>query len=391
MATSPNDTVIISISRTPLASFNGSFASVPGTTLCGVAINDSINKSKISPTEVNSVFVGNVVSAGNGQNPAKQASLAGGLPNDVSCTLVNKVCCSSLKALTLGCQEIKCGDSDVIVVAGFESMTRCPHLLEQSRAGYRMGDVSMKDSLIKDGLWDAKYNKHMGSLVDELNDKHGITREEQDRYALQSFDRAIDAWNRGVFDGQIVPVETRTGKVEKDENMSKLNREKLVKLRPSFSEKGTITAANASGLSDGAAAAVICSREYAEKHDLKPIARIVSYADAGRDPAEFPLAPVDAAKRALKKANMEVKDIDIWEVNEAFSSVPLLFKKELDISEDIMNVLGGAVAIGHPLGCTGLRIVHSLIAALKDKNKKFGLATLCNGGGGGTAVIVELL
>ena len=386
------EVVIVSIARTPLGSLNGGLSTIPGTKLCGIAIDKCVKDSHIEPKDIDSIFVGNVITAGNGQNPAKQAAIEAGLPETVSATLVNKVCCSSLKALTIGVQEIKCGDSQAVIAAGFESMSRCPHLLEGSRKGYRMGDFTAKDSLIKDGLWDAKYDQHMGQLVDALNTKLGITREEQDRYAIQSFKRANKAWSEDRFNGQIAPVEVKPGVVvDKDENRSKLNEEKVPKLKPSFTVDGTITPANASGIADGAAAVVICSRKYADAHGLKPIARIVSYADAGRDPAEFPLAPIDAAKKALQRASMKKEDIDIWEVNEAFASVPLMFAKELGISEDILNIFGGAVAVGHPLGCTGLRILQTLIAALSAREKKFGLATLCIGGGGGTAVIVELL
>ena len=382
---------IISCVRTPLGSLNGGLSSVPGTKLCGIAIGESVKQSKINPSQFDSIYVGNVVSAGNGQNPAKQAALEGGLPETISCTLVNKVCCSSLKALTLGVQEIKCGDAQAVIAAGFESMSRCPHLLEGSRTGYRMGDITARDSLIKDGLWDAKYNQHMGQLVDALNEKLGITREDQDRYAIQSFSRSKKAWEDKSFEGQIIPVSVKSGLVERDENISKLKLEKVPVLKPSFTPNGTITPANASGIADGAAAVTLCSKQFAEENNLKPIARVIAYADAGRDPAEFPLAPVDAANKALKKAGLTKDDIDIWEVNEAFASVPIMFARELGISEDVLNILGGAVAVGHPLGCTGLRIVQALIAALKVRGKKRGLATLCNGGGGGTAVIIELM
>ena len=382
---------IISCVRTPLGSLNGGLSSIPGSKLCGFAIRESVKQSQINPSQFDSIYVGNVVTAGNGQNPAKQAALEGGLPETISCTLVNKVCCSSLKALTLAVQEIKCGDSQAAVAAGFESMSRCPHLLENSRTGYRMGDITAKDSLIKDGLWDAKYNQHMGQLVDALNEKLGITRQEQDRYAIQSFDRSKKAWEEKNFQDHIIPITVKSGVVERDENISKLKLEKVPLLKPSFTPNGTITPANASGIADGAAAVTICSKKFADENNIKPLARIISYADAGRDPAEFPLAPVDAAKKALQKAGLTKDDIDLWEVNEAFASVPIMFAREFGISEDILNILGGAVAVGHPLGCTGLRIVQALISALKIKGKKRGLATLCNGGGGGTAVIIELM
>lgn len=386
-----SEILIVGDNRTALGSFRGSISMIPGPQLCGETMKACANKAGIPLDQFNSVYIGNVVQAGIGQNPAKQAALAAGFPVTTPCTLINKVCCSSIKALQLGALEIRAGDSQAVMVGGFESMSRAPHIMPNSRNGYRMGDFTVQDALIKDGLWDATYDKHMGQLVDKLNNELGITREEQDRFAIQSFDRVNEAWKNHAFDDQIVPIQTPAGEFKIDENMNKLVREKVPNLRPTFTKEGTITAANASSIADGAAAVAICSSEFAKEHNLKPIARIISFGEAGIDPSRFPLAPVGAVKNALQKANLTVNDIDLWEFNEAFASVPIMLMKDLGITEDKVNILGGACAIGHPLGCTGIRIVTALIAALKLRGLKKGCAALCNGGGGGNAVIIELL
>lgn len=382
---------IVADVRTPLGAFNGSLSGIPGTELCAAAMKACAEKSGIAIEQFNSIYIGNVVSAGIGQNPAKQAALAAGFPVTTPCTLINKVCCSSMKALQLGVLEIKAGDSQAVMIGGFENMSRCPHLLQNSRNGYRLGNFSAIDSLINDGLWDAKYNQMMGQLVDVLNEKQGISREDQDRFAIQSFDRATKAWEEHAFDEQIVPIKTSSGEYKMDESILKLRREKVPQLKPAFSPTGTITAANASSISDGAAAVAICSSEFAKEHNLKPIAKIISYGEAGVDPSEFPLAPLEAVKIALSRAKLSTDDIDLWEFNEAFASVPLMLIKGLGISEEKVNILGGAVAMGHPLGCSGIRIVTTLIAALKHRGLKRGCAALCNGGGGGNSVIIEML
>jgi len=384
------EVVIVSCTRSPHGSFNGSLSSLHPSELCGHVIKSCISQSGLDSSSIESVFVGNVVSAGIGQNPAKQCAIAGGIKSSVPCTLINKVCCSSMKAMTLGAQEIMCGQSSVVLIAGVESMSKCPSLVPRLKAGETLNtETKPVDSMVKDGLWDSFNDKHMGFLVDAIAEKEGFTREEQDNYALRSFSRAQSAWDAKAFN--VTPIPTPNGLLEFDENIKKLIPAKVPTLRPSFSPKGTITAANASSLADGAVAAIICSSKYAAEHGLKPIAKIISFADAGVDPSEFPLATIHSTQKALNKANLSVQDIDLWEVNEAFSAVPLLFSKSFGISQDNINVLGGSVAIGHPLGCTGLRIICTLIDALKLQNKPRGLATLCNGGGGATSVILEMI
>lgn len=384
------DVFIVSSVRTPLGAFLGGLSQVSAPKLAGVAIKEAVEQSGLSDkSEINAVYVGNVLVGGQGQHPAKQCSLAGELPENIPCTLIDKVCCSSMKALTVGTQSIRCHDEEVCVVAGTENMSLAPRILSKSRIGQKMGDMQLVDLMIKDGLWDAPNDKHMGELTDILASEQNISREDQDRFTIQSFKRAIKAWEDKAH--HVVPVKTREADLSTDEVMGKFMEAKIPTLRPCFVKDGSITAANSSALSDGAAAAVIASGSAVKRLGLKPIAKIVAYADAGIDPAKFPLAPVDAANRALAKAGLTKEQVDLWEVNEAFAAVPLMFIKAMKISEETVNVLGGAVALGHPLGCTGLRIVHTLIDSLRYKNKKIGLATLCNGGGGATAVIIELV
>ncbi|KAH0792356.1 acetyl-CoA C-acetyltransferase [Histomonas meleagridis] len=382
---------IVGSVRTPLgASISGGFAEVPAPKLGAVAAKECLARSGVSPNDIDELYAGNVISAGIGQNPAKQCSLEAGLPNTVPCTTINKVCCSSLKALTLAAQDIKYGEVNTAVVVGMENMTLAPHLVRNARKIQKMGTIKFKDEvtaedgMIVDGLWDSFNNIHMGALADHVAAKYGITREEQDRYAIQSFARAKEGWASGFLD--IIEFNG----VKTDEIIPKLIVEKVPTLRPCFVKDGTITAANASAISDGGVAMVLVSESYLKEHSLKPIAKIIAYTDVGCDPAEFICAPVLAAKKVLEKAKMKFEDIDLFEVNEAFAVAPLLFMKETGVPEEKVNVFGGAIAIGHPLGCSGLRIVNTLISALKAKGKRIGLATLCNGGGGSTAVIIEL-
>ena len=377
--------------RTPLgASISGGFADIPAPKLGAVAVKECLARSGVSSDEIDELYAGNVISAGIGQNPAKQCSIAAGLPITVPCTTINKVCCSSLKALTLAAQDIKYGEASTAVVVGMENMTLAPHLVRDARKIQKMGTIKFKeevtaeDGMIVDGLWDSFNNIHMGALADQVASKNGITREEQDRYAIQSFSRAKEGWDSGFLD--IVEFNG----VKTDEVIPKLIVEKVPTLRPCFVKDGTITAANASAISDGAAAMVLVSEDYMKQHSLQPIAKIIGYADVGCDPAEFICAPVLAARKVLEKTKMTFDSIDLFEVNEAFAVAPLLFMKETGVPEDKVNVFGGAIAIGHPLGCSGLRIVNTLISALRAKGKKTGLATLCNGGGGATAVIIEM-
>ena len=385
------DIYIVGTSRTPLGSLLGGLSQIPAPELGGLAIKEALLQANVPPEKVDCIYFGNVLSSGVGQNPGKQASLAAGIPNTVPCTTINKVCCSSLKALTLAAQDILLENARIAVAAGAENMSLAPHLLPKSRTGQKMGDFQVVDSMIKDGLWDAHYNLHMGALTDKLALKKGVSREEQDRYSIQSYSRAKKATEIGAH--KFFTVKLGRFECTKDECIEKCIIEKVPKLRPCFitDETGTITAANSSSISDGAAAIILASGNIVKELSLKPIAKLISWADAGVDPADFPLAPVFASQKALKKAKLDKSQIDLWEVNEAFAAVPLLFKKEMNISEDILNVLGGAVALGHPLGCTGCRIVNTLISALETKKKKIGVATLCNGGGGATALIIEMI
>lgn len=379
--TSDNEVLIISFSRTPLGGFKKSFTNVSGVDLCGEAIKSAVEKSKVDPTKFGSFIVGNVVSSGIGQNPAKQCAIKGGLAPDISCSLVNKVCCSSLKALTIAAQQIKLGDEDSIVVAGFENCTQAS--LIKNADGV--------DLFTYDGLTDFSCGQLMGKLVDDLNAKMNIKREEQDEYAINSFKRSIKAWDDGVFNDIIVPIKVDNSVVTKDENLSRFDESKISKLKPAFDASGSITAANASSLADGAACIVMCSRKFAVENGVEPCAKVIAYADAGCDGKDFALAPIYSTKKLLAKSGFEKDAIDIWEVNEAFASIPLMFAKDFGISMEKINILGGAVSIGHPLGCTGARLVTSLILSLRKVKGKYGVATLCNGGGGATSVLIELL
>lgn len=385
---------ILSSTRTPLGAFQGGLSSIPATKLGGFVIKESVKKSQVSIEDIDEVFVGNVLSCSLGQNPAKQCAIFGDLLPTTTCTLVNKVCCSSLKAMIVAAQLIKSNEINTSVIVGTENMSLSPRYAEGTRSVKKLGNmhvdnpIDLKDSMMTDGLWDSFNDKHMGSLADSCAKKMGISREDQDRYSIQSFHRAEEGWKSGFLD--VTPVNG----VEKDEVISKLIEGKVSSLRPCFNTDGTITAATSSALADGAACILLASENYVKSHEnqiAKPIAKIIAYSDAERDPKEFTLAPVDAAKKALKKAGLSANQIDLWEVNEAFACVPLMFMKELQLNEDIVNVFGGGISVGHPLGCTGVRIVNTLISALKAKGKKIGLAALCNGGGGANAVIIELI
>lgn len=382
---------IVGSVRTPLgASITGGYATVPAPQLGAAAVREALSRAHVPPESVDELIAGNVITAGVGQNPAKQCALAAGLPNTVPCTTINKVCCSSLKALAIAAQDIACGAADAAVVVGMENMSLAPHIVRGARRIQKMGTIEFKepvtgeDAMIVDGLWDSFNDCHMGRLADETAQRRGITRAAQDRFAVQSFARAKEGWASGELD--VVPYNG----VSSDEVIPKLIESKVPTLRPCFVKDGTVTAANASALSDGAAALVVVSEGYIREHRIAPIARIVGCADAGCDPAEFVLAPVLAARRVLERCKLTFDDIDLFEVNEAFAVAPLLFMQETGVTEDRVNVFGGAIAVGHPLGCTGARIVNTLISALRAKGKQRGLATLCNGGGGATAVVIEL-
>jgi acetyl-CoA C-acetyltransferase len=340
----------------------------------------------------NEVYMGNVLSANLGQAPATQASLGAGLPNTVPCTTVNKVCASGMKAIMLGAQSILLGDNDIVIAGGMENMSATPYYLDKARTGYRLGHGSLTDGIIRDGLWDPYKDYHMGNAGELCAAEYHIGREEQDAFAIESYKRAAAAWEKGYFNAEVVPVQV-PGKqvvtVGEDEEYKKVIFEKVPTLKPTFQKDGTITAANASNINDGAAAVVLVSGEKLKELGLKPLAKIISFADASQAPEWFTTTPVKAIGKALKKANLQIGDMDYAEVNEAFSCVPIANARDLGISLDKVNVWGGAVAIGHPIGCSGARIVVTLNAILHQHNARYGVAGICNGGGGASAIIIE--
>lgn len=385
--------VIVSAVRTPMGSFMGALSSVPATKLGATAIKGALNKINLDPKEVDEVLMGNVVQAGNGQAPARQAAMFAGLPDTVPCTTVNKVCASGMKAVMQGAQAISSGDADVVVAGGMENMSLIPHYVHL-RNGVKFGPATMVDGLQKDGLTDAYDNSAMGVCADLCATEYSISREEQDRYAIQSYTRSAAAWEAGKFDSEIVPVEVpqRRGDaiiVNKDEEFTNVKLDKIPALSPVFTKDGTVTAANASTINDGAAALVLMSEEKANALGLKPLAYIKSYADAAQEPKWFTTAPAKALPKALDKAGISLGDVDYFEFNEAFSVVGLANAKILGISEDKVNVNGGAVSLGHPLGCSGARIIVTLINVLNQNNAKVGAAAICNGGGGASAIVIE--
>lgn len=385
--------VIVSAVRTPMGSFMGALSSVPATKLGATAIKGALNKINLDPKEVDEVLMGNVVQAGNGQAPARQAAMFAGLPDTVPCTTVNKVCASGMKAVMQGAQAIANGDADVIVAGGMENMSLIPHYVHL-RNGVKFGPATMVDGLQKDGLTDAYDNNAMGVCADLCATEHNISREEQDRYAIQSYTRSAAAWEAGKFDAEIVPVEVpqRRGDaiiVNKDEEFTNVKLDKIPALSPVFTKDGTVTAANASTINDGAAALILMSEEKANALGLKPLAYIKSFADAAQEPKWFTTAPAKALPKALDKAGISINDVDYFEFNEAFSVVGLANAKILGLTEDKVNVNGGAVSLGHPLGCSGARIIVTLISVLNQNNAKVGAAAICNGGGGASAIVIE--
>ncbi len=384
---------IVSAVRTPIGSFLGSLSSVPAPKLGAAAIKAAVERAGINPEDVQEVFMGNVLQAGLGQAPARQAALFAGLSENTPCTTVNKVCASGMKAIMLGAQTIKAGDNDIVVVGGMENMSQVPHYYN-ARNGVKLGDVKMIDGLVKDGLWDVYNNKHMGNCAETCASEKDFSREEQDQFAIESYKRSAAAWENGKFDNEVIPVEVPQRKgdpviVSEDEEYKRINFDKVGNLRPAFDKAGTITAANASTLNDGASALVLASKEAVDKHGLTPIAKIVSYGDAAQSPEWFTTAPAKAIPVALNKAGLQVNDIDYWELNEAFSVVALANIKELGLDPAKVDVNGGAVSIGHPLGNSGSRIIVTLINVLKQNNGKYGGAGICNGGGGASAMIIE--
>ncbi len=390
------DVVIVSAVRTALGSFGGQFAGVSATKLGAAAIQGALEKAGIAGDQVNEVFMGNVVSAGLGQSPARQASLFAGMPNSVDCTTVNKVCASGMKAIMLGAQTIQAGTNDVVVAGGMENMSQIPFYLPKARYGFGYGHGQVVDGLVLDGLTDVYNQCAMGVCADATASKYEISREEQDRFAIQSYQRTAAAADAGDLAHEVVPVMVPQKKgdalaVTQDEEYKKVFFDKIPGLKPVFTKEGTVTAANASTINDGAAACVLMSAEAAAQHGLKPVAKIVAFADAAHEPEWFTTAPVKAAKKALEKAGLSISDIDFFEVNEAFSVVTLAFIKEFGLDESKVNVFGGAVSLGHPLGASGARIVSTLNNVLHRKGGKYGMAAICNGGGAASAIIIERL
>lgn len=385
--------VIVSAVRTPIASFQGAFSSMPAPKLGAVAIKEALGRAKVSPDEVDECIMGEVLTAGVGQAPARQAALYAGIKNSTPCMTINKVCGSGLKAVMLAADSLQLGHSKIVVAGGQENMSMAPHLLENSRNGFRMGPAAMTDSMVKDGLWDPYNNFHMGSAAEVCVRENHFTREQQDAYAIDSYKKAQAATNSGAFKNEIAPVviESKKGSVtvDKDEEPFNTNFEKIPGLRPAFEKDGTITAANASKINDGAAALVLMTESTAKARGIEPLAKIVAQATFAQDPKYFTTAPVGAIRKALKSANMNAGDINLWEINEAFAVVAQVAMKELEIPAERVNVHGGAVALGHPIGASGARVMTSLVHSLKTHNKRYGLATLCIGGGEAVAVIVE--
>jgi acetyl-CoA C-acetyltransferase len=379
--------------RTAIGGFCGALAEVPAPTLAAQTIRAALRRAGVDGSEVREVIVGNVVGAGLGQNVARQAALGAGLAPSVGAMTVNKVCGSSLKAVMLAAQAVQCGDSDVIVAAGTENMSAAPYLLLKARAGYRMGNGELVDSMIRDGLWDVYQNLHMGTFGDRAAEKCGLSRQEQDDFAVASYQRALEAQKNGIFAEEISPVEIagRKGTVQVvvDEEPGRFNEEKLRTMRPAFGPQGTVTAGNASSINDGAAAVVVMSREKADQLGVRPQARILGYTSASREPEWFTLAPITAIANLLKCIRMSVQDVGLFEINEAFSVVPMAAMRELSIPHERLNVHGGAVALGHPIGASGARVLVTLLSAMQRRDASVGIASLCIGGGEAVAMAVQ--
>ena len=387
------EVVIVSAVRTPIGSFMGGLSTIPAPKLGAIAIEGALKKINLDPNLVSEVLMGNVVQAGTGQAPARQAAIFAGIPNTVPCTTINKVCASGMKAIMQGAQAIALGDADIVVAGGMENMSLIPHYV-QMRTGTKFGPSTLIDGMQKDGLVDAYDENAMGICADTCAAKYDFSREDQDAYAVQSYTRASKAWEDGKFDNEVIPVAVpqRRGEpkiISKDEEYTNVFMDKIPNLRPAFSKDGTVTAANASTINDGAAAVVLMSREKANELNLKPLAVIKSYADAAHEPEWFTTAPAKALPKALAKSNLSLEDIEFFEFNEAFSVVGLANMKLLGLNDTNVNVNGGAVSLGHPLGCSGARILITLMNVLEQNNAKLGAAAICNGGGGASAMIIE--
>jgi len=380
--------------RTAVGTFCGVFDQTPAAILGSVAVKAALERAGVSGGCIDEVIFGNVIGAGLGQNVARQVSIRAGLDPSIGATTINKVCGSGLKAVMLAAQAIQCGDANVVIAGGTENMSRAPYLLERARGGYRMGNGELVDSMIRDGLWDVYNNVHMGICGDRCAEKYSLTREQQDEFAVASFKRAIAAAASGVFAEEIVPVEVKVGKdtvkVTEDENLKKFNEEKLRKLRPAFGEKGTVTAGNASSINDGAAAVVALSGERIKELGVKPQAKILGYATSAREPEWFTLAPIGAIAKLMKQLSLKADEVGLFEINEAFSVVPMAAMKDLGIPHEKCNVHGGAVALGHPIGASGARTLVTLMNAMRRRGVKVGIDSLCIGGGEAVAMAIEL-
>ncbi|KAJ0081925.1 hypothetical protein Patl1_09603 [Pistacia atlantica] len=391
------DVCIVGVARTPMGGFLGSLSSLSATKLGSVVIESALKRANVNPNLVQEVFFGNVLSANLGQAPARQAALGAGIPNSVICTTINKVCSSGMKAVMFAVQSIQLGINDIVVAGGTESMSNAPKYLTEARKGSRLGHDIIVDGMMKDGLWDVYNDFGMGVCAEICADQHTITREEQDSYAIKSFQCGMAAQNSGLFAWDIAPVEVSGGRgkassiVDKDEGLEKFDASKLRKLRPSFKDGGTVTAGNASIISDGAAALVLVSGAKALELRLQVIAKIRGYADAAQAPELFPTAPSLAIPKAISNAGLGASQIDYYEINEAFSVVALANQKLLGLSPEKVNAHGGAVSLGHPLGCSGARILVTLLGVLRHKNGKYGVGGICNGGGGASALVLELM
>lgn len=390
-----NEVVIVSAVRTPIGSFGGVLSTLSAVDLGAAAIRGALSRAGVQANQVQEVYMGNVVSANLGQAPAKQAALKAGLPPTVPCTTLNKVCASGTKAIMLAAQAIQLGQADIVVAGGMESMSNTPYYVPKARFGYKYGNAELVDGLARDGLVDAYDQCAMGVFADQTAEKYGITRQEQDAYTTQSYRRAEASTQNGQFNTEIVPVEVNSRKgnvtVSEDEEYKNVIYDKIPTLKAAFTPSGTVTPASSSPISDGASALVVMSRRKADELGLKPLARILAYADAEQEPQWFTTAPTKAVPLALERAGLTADDIDFFEVNEAFAVVPLAFSKILTIPQEKLNVFGGAVSLGHPLGASGARIVTTLTNVLQQNNGRYGAVGICNGGGGASAIVIEKL
>jgi len=388
------DAFLLSAVRTPIGKLLGGLADLTAPQMGGLVLKEALRRAKINPDRVDEVIMGHVLQAGVGQNPARQAALKAGLPDTIAAVTINKVCGSGLKAVMLAAQAIRAGDADIILAGGMESMSRAPHLLMGTRTGWKFGDQKVIDAMIQDGLWCAMENWHMGEAAEHIAGKCSVTRADQDRFASQSHQRAAHAWERGFFQAEVMPVVVGAGAkvkaVTRDEGIrAESTSETLAKLKPAFKVDGTVTAGNASMISDGAAAVVVASGQAVTSLDAKPLARIIAYATGGVAPRDIFIAPVLAVLQVLAKADLQLKDIDLFELNEAFAAQMLACGKELSLDENRVNIHGGAIALGHPIGASGARVLVTLLHAMQQRDVKRGLASLCLGGGNAVAMIVE--